>query len=353
MKMRFPPGQQQQFLDRVKQKSGFSVVHLAEQLRVHPRTVRDWQRGKYLMSDDTAARLSELSGVALPENVRAIPHYWYVTHAGQLGGKRRYELHGPLGTPESRRQGGLKSAAAAALHPDLRRGAGFQTRKAIRIPERSEPLAEFLGIMLGDGGVRSRWQAAISFNGREDHAHAAWICQLIQELFSITPFYSFGKQPGAADLVMSSVALVEFLVSCGVPNGHKIRNGVAIPAWIVENLSYRRACVRGLMDTDGSVYPHRYRVNGVHYQYPKMCFASASPPLLQGVREILRGDGYHPRINRNGRCVYLERQEDVDRYFAEIGTHNPRYQRRYERFKAIRGKEARGEVPKWLTGIAC
>lgn len=350
MKIRFPSGAQRQFLELVQQRRGCSVERLAEHVRVCPRTVRDWRRGKYLMSQEAATQLSRFSGVPLPQEARTIPDYWHVSRAGRLGGKRRYELYGPLGTTESRAAGGRRSAALQQQNPAGRLG-GFTVRKQIRLPDRSDALAEFVGLMLGDGGIRNRWQAAIAFNGRADHAHAKWIYQLIRELFSIAPFYSFGKEPGAANLVMSSVALVEFLVAQGVPNGHKIRNGVAVPAWILENPSYRKACVRGLMDTDGSVYPHRYRVNGVDYQYPKMCFASASPHLLENVRSILAEIGYHPRVNR--RCLYLERQEDVDRYFSEIGTHNPRYQQRYETFKAGRGRKLLGEVPKRLTGAVC
>lgn|SRR3989338_5486125 len=268
-----------------------------------------------------------------------------IRRAGRLGALKRYQLYGNPGTAQGRRLGGLRSQERFRQDPETWRQRGLCLRKRIMKPQLSGSLAEFIGIMLGDGGIRSRWQATISFNGRDDRAHAAWICRLVQDLFSIAPAYSLGKQMSTANLVVSSVALVEFLVSCGVPRGHKIRNGVAIPAWILESPSYRNACVRGLMDTDGSVYAHRYRVNGVEYRYPKLCFSSASPPLMNDVSRILGDEGYRFRIRRDGLCLYLEGQHDVDRYFSEIGTHNPRYRQRYETFKASRGRTLFGEVP--------
>ena len=41
----------------------------------------------------------------------------------------------------------------------------------------------------------------------------------------------------------------------------------------------------GLMDTDGGVYLHKYKVNGKPYQYIKMCYTSHSKPLLYAVEK--------------------------------------------------------------------
>lgn len=296
------------------------------------------------MTEEAFNRLCQFASFSRPEQIEVLPEYRSVHEAASLGGKRRMELHGPLGNLESHQKGGLATIARLRA-----------SRKTITKPPPSELLAEFMGIMLGDGGRRNSWQITVSYNWREDREYAAWLCQLIQQLFSLKPTYVVREQIGAADLLISSAELVDFLTTLGFPQGHKLRSGLTIPKWIINNPQYRLACVRGLMDTDGSVYVHKYRVNGVAYQYTKLCFSSASQDLLQDISRILADAGYSPRVRE--RCLYLDGSRDVDRYFIEVGTHNPRYQRRYEDAKKHRGRIKRlnefGEVPERPIGVAC
>lgn len=41
-------------------------------------------------------------------------------------------------------------------------------RKPIRIPAQSVELAEFFGVMMGDGGINNHWQANITLNAEAD-----------------------------------------------------------------------------------------------------------------------------------------------------------------------------------------
>ena len=60
-------------------------------------------------------------------------------------------------------------------------------RKQVLLPKRSERLAEFFGIMMGDGGINNKWQANITVNAVADAAYALHIVKLIEELFGISP----------------------------------------------------------------------------------------------------------------------------------------------------------------------
>ena len=75
----------------------------------------------------------------------------------RLGGLRRVELYGNPGTPEGRSTGGKRTIQLFRSNPELARSLGFAVRKEIRCPARSSELAEFVGILLGDGGVRNKY----------------------------------------------------------------------------------------------------------------------------------------------------------------------------------------------------
>lgn len=60
-------------------------------------------------------------------------------------------------------------------------------RKLVRLPPRSVRFAEFIGIMMGDGGINNEWQANITLNSIADRAYADYVVTLCVELFGITP----------------------------------------------------------------------------------------------------------------------------------------------------------------------
>ena len=61
----------------------------------------------------------------------------------------------------------------------------FIIAKRIREPVFSSELAEFIGIMLGDGCINSSFQAAIYFNARTDLEYADFLEKSIKQLFWI------------------------------------------------------------------------------------------------------------------------------------------------------------------------
>ena len=263
--------------------------------------------------------------------------------AARLGGLRRVALHGLPGTPESRRRGGLASAAKQQSRVDVRTHGGWCTRKPIVAPSLSTDLAEFIGIFLGDGGFRSRWQIGISFNRHTERSYAAFIQQLIWRLFNVEA--RLYVRESSADLIVSSVALGDLLEELGLRRGPKQKTVKDIPAWIRASRDFRIACLRGLMDTDGCVFRHRYRVNGTWYAYPKLGFAGAIAPLCRFVLETLRELGITAYTHQRGQRVFVYSTNAVREYFRSVGTHNDHHQKRLEQYV--------GEVPKWLTGAVC
>jgi hypothetical protein len=133
-------------------------------------------------------------------------------------------------------------------------------------------------------------------------------------------------------VVVSSVALVEYLEAIGLHRGNKVAQQVGVPEWIFGDLEYVRACVRGLMDTDGCIFLRRQRYKHREYRFLELHFSSHSQPLLAGMECLL--SCLHITPKRDDRGVTLYRQGEIKRYFETVGTHDPYHQERYVRFAA-------------------
>ena len=182
---RFPKGKQRKFLKNVKVSLGETWDEVARVCKLHPRTVRDWAREKYNMSHDAVMRLSKVTKITVPNNVKILPKYWSTKKAGRIGARRRFELYGPLGTPESRRKGGLATQKKIRSDPEFAKRVGIVTRKKIHYPKHSDELAGFIGILLGDGSVRNEHQITISFDSKIDKRFSKYCQELIKKLFHI------------------------------------------------------------------------------------------------------------------------------------------------------------------------
>lgn len=199
--------------------------------------------------------------------------------------------------------------------------------KPVGKPLKGADLAEFIGIMLGDGGM-SRYQATITLHRIDDLAYSEFVSGMIRNLFGYIPATRHRLDQTTLCIVLSRVELVRFLKEAGLPVGDKIRNHIDIPVWIKEREDFLLPCIRGLVDTDGSVFTHSYLSKGKRYAYKKLSFTSVSRPLLLSVAHGLERLGMHPRIGSNS-DVRLDSIADMKRYFEIIGSHNPKHLRRY------------------------
>jgi intein/homing endonuclease len=196
-----------------------------------------------------------------------------------------------------------------------------------RTPPLSEALAEFIGIMMGDGSLTPN-QLTITLHYINDHEYGIFVIKLIEFLFDLSPGVFYDRKFSVNRITIARIKLMKYLHNLGLPIGNKIKQNIDIPQWIKERREYRVACLRGLVDTDGCVFTHSYFVNGTRYHYKKLDFTSMSQPLLKSVDVILRDVGFHPRLVK-GRGVRLDRVEDVRNYIRIVGSHNPKHLNRY------------------------
>ncbi len=324
MRTFFPKkGQQKKFIDKIL--SRVSVKEAATLCNLSERTIRDWRREKFLMDFDALCKICEKSELNLPPGIKLRNDYWYAAKGASKGGKAMWKKYGRIGDPEYRkkkwyewweREGKYKS------HPLI--GNPY----SIKEPKESEDLSEFTGIMLGDGGI-TQYQVTISFHSIDGKKYSEFVTDLIKRLFDIPVGVHCNKNDLSLDLVVSRSELVRFCAEkLGIKQGNKIKQQIDIPDWIKRNKKYAIACLRGLIDTDGCVFTHSYKVKGKIYSYKKISFTSYSDPLRQSVFNILKSNGFNPRFAQR-KDVRLDSIKDVQRYFQLVGSHNSRYLKRY------------------------
>lgn len=250
----------------------------------------------------------------------------------KLGGLKRIELYGNPGTFEGRSKGGKKTVELFRKDPGLAKRSGFIIRKEIKYPTRCTELAELIGVILGDGSLPGNHQLTVSFNSKTDKEYSVFLGKILRSLFLIDHHVHFRKGCNGADIVVSSSNLVDYLLKQGIVAGSKVKNQVDIPGWIFDKIEYQKACLRGLIDTDGSFYHHRYNSEGKRYNYLKLCFASRSKPLLNSVFRIFKKFNFKAFLH--GDQVFVYSRSGIKRYFEEIGSHNPKHSNKIKEFLA-------------------
>lgn len=85
--------------------------------------------------------------------------------------------------------------------------------------------------------------------------------------------------------------------------GSKIKQKISVPKWIKNNKKYTKKCLKGLFETDGSVYLDR--------KYLMVNFTTAIPELSRDVMEMILKNGFRPNLQfhrtKNGKIKYTIR----------------------------------------------
>lgn len=284
---------------------------LAKYLNIPSSTFNNWSSCTRLLPEEIFVRLKELSGSNIDGEL--VSDNW-----GRIkGGKNNVSLHGKLfGTLESRRKGAKKGA--------------IKRTKKFLIPHRSKYLAEFVGIMLGDGGI-SHNQVSITLGYSTDKEYVPYIIQLLKKVLDVIPSVHERLTENVVVIRISGKNLVTILLSLGLVQGNKVKQNFDIPLWILKEKGYIRACIRGMIDTDGCVHRKvRKEKNVLEYRSIGITFSSYSPPLQNSLMKLFNVLDF--KIAISGTTIYLCGKEQINRYIKEIGFSNPKHLNRFNTF---------------------
>lgn len=225
------------------------------------------------------------------------------------------------------------------IKTDPARKINHRYKRKINLPDPSLDLAEFTGIMLGDGNIEpTNGQVRITINTITDRGYIQYVSNLVKNLFNTYVSYSWKKS--TVTVFITSVELLEKLKKIGLSASNKVEAQVDIPLWIFKKKEYQEGFIRGFFDTDGSIYKLRFGI--------QMALTNRSRPLLRSSRKILKQLDFHPsKIS----CfnIYLTKSGDLKRYFEEIGSGNPKHLTRARKFGII--KDAPGWRSSYRTGL--
>lgn len=149
---------------------------------------------------------------------------------------------------------------------------------------------ELVGAFIGDGHVyRGFRKYIVGFTGDKikDAAYFDYLCSLIKTAWDIEkkPFFRSGGLRIVFQSKQIALRLHDFFK---LPKGHKCYT-VTIPQALASDWSNAKHVLRGLIDTDGSVFVSKKP--GIE-KYPSLEITTTSPELAKQVRAILLAQGF-------------------------------------------------------------
>lgn len=175
--------------------------------------------------------------------------------------------------------------------------------------KKNPDLAEFIGIMLGDGNLWDN-RIKIAFN-KDEKEFFNYVKKLFEEIFGIIPKQESSKISKGAFLVCTNKFATEELIKFGLKRGNKLKNKLGIPNWIKENKNYSRRCLKGLIETDGCIYFSK-RDKQIYVK-----FTNFNKKLLEDFLKITKNLGYaFAKANNENVCLY--RKDEVANFIKEI-----------------------------------
>lgn len=291
---------------------GLNWNGLARFLQVNRKTFGNWYTCTRFLPKEIFDKLNVITGNSVSE-FELLSDNWGCVK----GGNRTIELYGRFfGTLEDRRKPKKRSKDVSKYFP---------------LPEHSTDLAEFIGIMLGDGGIFGN-EAHITLGYSTDKEYVPYIKSLIKVLFNSEVAFYRSLNKDMIRIRVYGKNLVANLLVLGLVKGNKIKNeNFNIPSWILENEGFAKSCIRGLIDTDGCVFKKvRKESSGVQYRSIGIKFTTASERLILTVIKAFQQLNF--KVARSRRDLYLSGEEQVKRYFKDIGFSNPKHRNKYINF---------------------
>lgn len=176
-------------------------------------------------------------------------------------------------------------------------------------------IAYIVGVAIGDGNLSNPNSRAVRLRITCDNKYPKLKDHIKDCLKILLPENKVSevKRTGCIDISCYSNKLEEIL-GWKAKDGSKEKQNVSIPDWILNNKTYTKECIRGLTQTDGSVYNDR--------GYLMINYTTIIEKLAYQYFDILEKLGYKPQIREvkfKGYKKYVIRlSKDVGKFIQKI-----------------------------------
>lgn len=151
-------------------------------------------------------------------------------------------------------------------------------------------LAYVIGVAIGDGNLSNPNGRAVRLRITCDTRYPKLLDRLTQAIQKLLPENKVSlikRTKRCVDISCYSNRWEKWL-GWEAGKGSKFHQNVSIPSWIFRQKSFAAACLKGLLETDGSIYRDR--------QYPMINFVTTIPRLANDVVILFRSIGFQPHL---------------------------------------------------------
>lgn len=153
-------------------------------------------------------------------------------------------------------------------------------------------LAYIVGLSLGDGNLSNPNGRAVRLRISCDKKYPILLNRIKISLEKLLPQnkVSFVNRGESCADVSCFSNYWENLLGWKAKNGSKIKQKVKIPTWVKENEKYSIQCLKGLIETDGSIYSDR--------GYKMVNFVTYIPNLANDVMDMIKSLDFKPNMQK-------------------------------------------------------
>lgn len=211
-------------------------------------------------------------------------------------------------------------------------------------PTMNVQLSEAYGALIGDGclstyysNYKKKQKYLLLYTG---HTHDFdYYKQIIQPIFikefglNGSIFHRSKNRGNCLDYWVYSKNVFKWFKDIGFPVGKKLI--LNIPKMIMKDNELAIACVRGIFNTDGSIYPRyskQYSMHAKKYNYLNIEFKMNSFEVISQIKEILERNNIRTskiRKNKKSAVLNIHDQKHIKLFFDLIKPSNPYHRERF------------------------
>lgn len=157
-------------------------------------------------------------------------------------------------------------------------------------PMNKQSLAYIVGVAIGDGNLSNPNGRAVRLRITCDAKYPGILKNIQNHLHLVMPTNKISLIQGKRNFFDISCYSNKWekLLGWKAKGGPKHAQNISIPTWIKNKKSYSISCLKGLFETDGSVYKDR--------KYLMINFVTAIPSLAFEIKEMLEKMGFQSTL---------------------------------------------------------